>query len=47
MERQIKFDTERLAVRFGTSAVNDYFSLQGFALWNKTSTYQPIRGING
>lgn len=46
MERAMNVETERLSVRFGTNGIADNFSLQGFSLWAKESTYAPFRGVN-
>lgn len=46
MERMLNIETERLALRFGTNAIGDHFSLQGIALYAKQSPFAVLRGIN-
>lgn len=46
MERMLNEQRERLAVRFGTNAVGENFSLSNLVLWAKGSPWAPVRGKN-
>lgn len=46
MERQIQKQGYRMAVKFGTDAAGDFFSLQGFSLYITPSRFAQVRGIN-
>jgi len=46
MERQIQKQGYRMAIKFGTDAAGDNFSLQGFTIYAAKSPYAPVRGIN-
>ncbi len=45
-ERQIQIVGSRMAVKFGTNAVGENFSLQGASVWVKPAPWSPVRGTN-
>lgn len=45
-ERQLNITRERMALRCGTNAVGEYFSLQSLALWARGQAWAPVRGVN-
>lgn len=46
MERQIQVERERMAIAIGTNGVNQFFSLQGLAMYVKPSSWAILRGTN-
>jgi len=46
MERQIQQQRERMSIRFGASALNSFFSMQGLTMFVQESAWAPVRGIN-
>lgn len=46
VERQIQKQGYRMAIRFGISALDTFFSIQGLTMYVTESMWAPVRGVN-